>query len=321
MADETYGRVIEAGSDQGRFKLSQSNRVVDELLDLEAERPVAPLGLAADLEAVIADGTRSIMSDQGELWIGKGRVAGMLRCEGQAVAQASQARNGAAPSPALAVGIIAHKGMQAAQSHAGLPVADYVLDGLRTVRRQQPKIDDWWQELGPVAQSEVLSGAANAVSAWRDQWPVVPLAWQPRWEPALRVTVGPLVLSAKPDLVIGTPRDNGLQTMLVVDFKTGQLQADHAAEADFYALLATLKWRVPPWRSTVYSVLTGSWSLPVDVDAERLTAAAETLIRVVRRWVEIVDQHDEPELIPGPHCAWCPLSASCEAAKDWEEHP
>ena len=297
-----------------------ADRVVDELLDVAAERPVAPPGLADELEATIAAGTRGLIPDAG-LWFGKGRLLSVARCEGQAAAQAAAPRAPVTASPPLVAGMVAHKGMQASQSHAGLPVGEYVVNGLSSVRRQDPDVDQWWQGLGPVDQSEVLSSAANAVAAWRDQWPVLPLAWEPRWEPTVRVTVGGLTLSARPDLVLGTARRNGLQTMVVADLKTGPLRPDHAVEADFHALLATLKWRVPPWRSVVYSVLTGSWSLPADVDADRLAAAADSLVSAVKRWVAVVDAGEPAVLTPGPHCRWCPVSASCDALSDGEWSP
>ena len=79
--------------------------------------------------------------------------------------------------------------------------------------------------------------------------------------------------------------------MFIADWKSGALRDNHVNEAMFYALVATLRHGIPPYRSTVYSLASGTFTDP-DVTAERLRAAAAQVVAGVTAIVDVLTDED-----------------------------
>ena len=125
--------------------------------------------------------------------------------------------------------------------------------------------------------------------------------------------VGERIVMDGMKLIIGRPRPDGRQTMLICDLKTGALHEHHDLEAGFYALVSTLRHGVAPFRSVIYSLAAGDWSDP-QMDANRLIDVAHRCVAAVNATIDIMLEARTPELSPGRHCAWCPAKDTCPAA-------
>lgn len=299
--------------------IEPTGRVLAELLQLDAPRPAPDDDLIRDLWTSLKTGTADALSRADEdIIYTKGRHAMVGRCAGFAVA-ATEAGFDASQPPAqpVVVGWCVHAAIQATQVCPGLPVDDYVRDAVSDVRAKRPSVDEWMAELNAVELSAFLSAVVQAVHAWLADWPWLRPKWRPQWEVPMRVTVGgevgpALVMMTRPDLVLGRPRVD-MRVQIVVDVKTGALTSAHHREARWHALMAALRYHVAPWRSTVYSTASGSWTSPA-VTAETLWLAVEEVIDGVRTWAETVVGGGDPQLTPGPHCTFCVASRTCPAA-------
>lgn len=293
-------------------------QVFDELLAVGGSRPTQPYGLAEQLREALEETTAAALSRWTErsLWVGKSPLEAVHRCEGQFVADRKRGFDTSTLHPATAVGQVTHRAIQIAHTHPGRMIADYVsfaLDGARS----DEVFANWWNTCGEAAQSDLISTATSKLAGWLDSFPPLNPAWSPRFEESLQVKIGRVTLSARPDLVLGRPRGDGKQTMFIADFKSGGLGDHHLDEAQFYALVATLRHRVAPFRSTVFSLAGGDWTDP-DVHADSLWAAAQRLSDGVERMVDTLGGHRAPTLSPGRHCSWCPEAPTCEARAAWD---
>jgi hypothetical protein len=289
-------------------------KTLNELLAIGVERPFCSPELADRLESYILAGTFEAVSAWTErsLYLTKSQLFTALRCEGQLLSDASNVK---APGlhQATVVGVVAHRAIQLAHTHPGKPVMDYVREALAGARSVDEKIERWWAEASSGQQSDVLSQTHSRVTAFMDDWPPLEEAWSPRFEEPLVAKIGKLTLSSRADLIIGRPRADLRQTLLLVDLKSGALRDGHEDEAMFYALVATLRHRVAPWRSTIYSLAEGSYTEP-DVTEERLFAIADKVIEATKSIVETLTESRLPNLLAGDHCRWCPIQALCPAS-------
>lgn len=287
-------------------------RTFDGLLAVGLPRPYAADGLADRLTERLRPAVATVASGWTEprLFATKGLLATVRRCEGQSVADADRPQGGTVPLP-TAVGIAAHRAIQMAHTHPGRPVGHYVDAVLAAgddsgLSRTVAEADD-------LTVSDLRTRAVERVAAFLDSWPPLDERWTPRFEGALQARIGPLTLAARPDLTLGRPRSDGRQTMFIVDLKTGSLHDSHADEAAFYALTATLRFGVPPFRSTVYSLASGEHT-DADVDEASLLSAADWTADAVIRLVEVRTGVRAAALTPGRHCSWCPAATVCPSA-------
>lgn len=282
----------------------------DGLLSVGLPRPYAPEGVADMLRGRL-DGAAAVAARWTEpgLFVSKSLLVTVRRCEGQSLADAERSAGGALPLPA-AVGVVAHRAIKLAHTHPGWPVAGYVdlvLDG-----DSDPGLRALLADADPLAVSDLRTKAVERVAAFADSWPPLDERWTPRFERSLQARHGPLMLAARADLMLGRPRADGRQTMLLVDFKSGALQDAHRDEALFYALVATLRFGVPPFRSTVFSLSSG-YHTDADVDVDRLAAAADWTAEAIIALVDVRTGPRPPQLIPDRHCGWCPTAPTCPA--------
>ena len=295
-------------------------RTFDELLSVGADRPTTPPGLVAELRDLIITGTTDALSrwTEDSLWLSKSKLTTVLRCEGQLAAEAPAARTFSL-HPATAAGIVSHRAIQIAHTHPHRPVADYVNASVRA-SQEESRFADWWRDAGLGPQSDLITSAVGKVTHFLDSWPPLDPRWSPRFEDSFQVRLGRLTLSARADLVLGRPRADGRQTMLICDLKTGSLAEHHNFEAAFYALVATLRNGCAPFRSTVFSLTSGDWSDP-DVDGELLRTTAQTVVAGVAQICEVLGNRRAAELSAGRHCAWCPAKLSCPAYAESQAEP
>lgn len=280
------------------------------------QRPTAPHGLVDELRARIQAGTSEAIARWTEpsLWVGKSLVTSMSRCEGMVLAERAtmEAQPTRTMHPATAVGIVTHRALQLAHTHVGQTIAWYVEQSI-DASLSEKGFSEFWLDAKPGVQSDLQMQMMSKVCGFLDSWPPLDDSWTWRFEEGIQAKVGRLTLSARVDLVLGRPRGDGRQTMLLTDFKTGSIGDHHELEASFYALVATLRHGVPPFRSCVYSLASGEWSDP-DVTAERLLLTADVVASAARRYVEVMGAQREAELEYGEWCRWCPVVDTCPAA-------
>lgn len=286
------------------------------VLNLGGERPLPRAGLIDDLTARLREGTAEPLRrwSQNSLFLTKAQLSNLGRCEGYFKAQKEAPRTSGL-IPAMAVGTVVHAALQSTHTHPHVPVSEHVDAAVRKLLAddRDRSFATFWSGLGVAEQSDLLVSATNTVMTFLDTWPAMPASWSPRFEMGMQAKVGALTLSCRADLVIGRPRVDGKQSMVVVDWKSSGLYEEHEGEADFYALVAALRFRVPPYRSLVYSLTSGE-TTALDVTEERLFAAADKVTSAVQAIVEVMEAEREPVLRPGTACGWCPLAATCPAA-------
>jgi len=297
-------------------------QVFDDLLAVGGARPVTPPALASELLEILEQGTAAAMGrwQENRLWISKSHIAGMLRCEGATLASAGERNEGY--SPAVATGVVSHRAIQIAHTHPHLTPSAAV-DAAIEVSRDDERFGPWWDGLGAGTQSDLLCQMISRAVGFLDAFPPLAPNWIPRFEESLQVRVGKLVLSARPDLILGRPRPDMRQTMFLCDFKTGGLHDQHHFEAMFYALVTTIRFGVAPYRSTVFSLASGDWTDPT-VDAEQMRGTARIVADAVSRYVDVLLERRPPTLTADHWCTWCPARTTCTAhaeARDAAAHP
>jgi hypothetical protein len=297
---------------QGRLTAAQL-RVFDELLAIGGPRPVAPGSLVDHLRGFIAEGVRETVAawPESSLWVGKSMITSTLRCEGQVLAEASQPRSRRIPTP-TAIGIVVHRAIQMQHTHPGRSPEEMVRLALAGSRCEE-SFATWEAGAGEWEISDLIVAAVNRLCAYLDTFPPLDTGWVPRFEDSISARFPGMTLAARPDLSLGRPRGDGRQTMFLCDFKSTDLRDEHLREAQFYALVATLRNGVPPFRSCVLSLSSGEWTDP-DIDADVLESVAHDVVVAVRGRVEVLRELRAPELRAGRHCDWCPARTTCPAA-------
>jgi hypothetical protein len=272
-----------------------------------------PIGLVEKLRDIIEKGTLGAQAKWLEptMFLSKSTVGTVLRCEGQLVADRSTAWTGTL-HPATAVGIVAHRAIALSHTHPNLSIGEYV-EAAREAAMIEPSFAQYWNEAGMAGQSDLISASVSKTAIFLDSFPPLATKWTPRFEEQFKANIGKLVLSAKPDFVLGRPRGDGRQTMFLADMKTGALNDEHEAEAMFYGLVATLRFGIAPWRSVVFSLASGEWTDP-DVTGPRLIEAAERVVAAVRSIGDVMTDARAPLLSTGRWCTWCPAASTCPAA-------
>jgi hypothetical protein len=314
---ETSGLAPHQGS-SGRALLTPAQRVVfEDLLDIGSPRPTAPQALATDLRAYITEHTAAALAKWTErnLWVGKSLLNTALRCEGQLAADAAQPRNRPLPL-ATAVGVVVHRAVQLSHTHPGRTPEQYVQAALQGSRTEEA-FEAFWTTALEHLQSDLIVQSTSRLVSFLDSVPPLQASWAPRFEEPLSVKIGPLVLAARPDLILGRPRPDGRQTMFLCDVKSTDLRDYHFDEAMFYALVATLRYGCAPYRSCVLSLTTVEWT-EADVTVDRLWDAAKRVVEGVNRIVEVLTETRGASLLPGHHCTWCPAKKTCPSQEAWQ---
>ncbi|HVF31466.1 MAG TPA: hypothetical protein VM933_00405, partial [Acidimicrobiales bacterium] len=86
----------------------------------------------------------------------------------------------------------------------------------------------------------------------------------------------------------------------------------------YYALLETLRSRVPPFRVASYDLEAARWQAE-DVTAELLFVAAHRVVDGVTKLAELRLGRRAPTTTPGPSCSYCRRRDTCPGAPEWTE--
>ncbi len=288
-------------------------RTFDELLSVGTDRPVVRDGFVAELEAHIKTATAAAVAAWTEptFWLGKALLFSTLDCEGKVAAEREVVDTNQQLHPSAAVGIAAHHAIQVAQTHRGAAPATFVRWSIQALCSSDERFAAYWEALQPGEQSDMLMQTVTKLNAFLTSWPPLRDEWAWRFEEPIQARVGKLKLAARIDLVLGNPKPDGRQSMFLCDLKTGALNDRHQAEADFYALVSTLRHGIPPFRSCSYSLAEGTWTDDPDITETRLWAAADQVIAATNQLVAVLGGSREPELTGGDHCRFCPLADTC----------
>lgn len=169
------------------------------------------------------------------------------------------------------------------------------------------------------AEADALRGeACTLLLEFRDLFPPLPPSAAVRAEPTLEVALHDrrLSLRGQPDLVLGDA-DIRQRRMLLLDLKSGQSNPlRDRAEMRFYALLATLKYGVAPFRVATFYLDAGSWDAE-DVDDEVLHAVVRGVADKAERAARLTfarPPDDELQLTAGLACRWCTRAPTCPLA-------
>lgn len=298
-------------------------RVLDDLLGWREPRPPADADgdrrWSQRLEECLAPAA-ALVPPGGELWLNKSKLDA-LDCDGRFLDQQDEPFAWSVP---LLRGRMAHTAIEL--DHYGRRerrVEEVVAGAWERLATERGSHGDFLAELGGVAADDLRGQTAEAVREFRECFPPLPEPVEVRAEVAFRARLcgGKITLAGRPDFALGRPQHAGQRRLLLLDFKTGRRQPlQHRADMRFYALLATLKYGVPPFRVATYYLDEAGWEAE-DVDADVLEAAVRTVDAKARRAARL--EFDRPpdgelRLVAGPACNWCGRAPSCPARAAWD---
>lgn len=287
-------------------------RTLERLIGVD-ERPGFAPGLAVELRERIerAVGDRTV---PGGIWVTKGRLQSFGRCEGAFAADVLGERERFAFNPRTAAGSLLHRAIQAdIGGREERDPTELVRFAVSRIVADDDAFADFWRGLSDLEQDEMIMEAVRLLDLFRATFP--PLREMradlaPMTELPVRAEVlgGAVVLSGRVDLCLGRPAE-GRATRLLLDLKTGNAYPEHAEDMRFYALAATLRFGVPPYRVASVFLESGEWQAE-DVSLGILEHAADRVAAAAVAAAELVDGR-EPSLAPGAWCGWCPRASTC----------
>lgn len=283
-------------------------------------RPTFPGDLSQHLRDRIEEAVRGL--DLAEpLWLGKEKLNDHARCEGKFLSLIAGESPPFSHGPKSAAGVLLHKAVEVEVGSRD-PLDPHTIAARAAERLcdRDERFDEYWRDIDRSEQEDVLMEVVRQVTLFQGSFP--PLRELRRdLGPVSELRVkaellgGTLVLSGQIDLVLGLPDglDPARATRLAIDLKSGAAHAEYPEDMRFYALLLTLRFGVPPYRAASLFLDSGEWQSE-DVDEAILHHAVDRVIGAARAAAALSNGR-EPELRPGPYCAWCPRNAVCPAAQ------
>ena len=252
--------------------------------------------------------------DETVLFISKHRLAAILGCEVQALADDEFAWN-----VAIAGGQIAHRAIELGLNWRGESEPHRLVDeALARVADEDSSLGDWLERRGEADRADLRSDAIERVTTFMECFPPIDQRSRPMTEARLRWPVsGPIVLSGKVDLVIGRPV-GAESRKVIIDLKTGRPRPQHRDDLRFYALLETLRTSVPP-RKLVSYYLDAADAEAEDVTEGVLRAALRRTLDGIDALVSLHRKERVAVKRPGGPCHWCPLAEDCDEGRAWLE--
>ena len=154
--------------------------------------------------------------------------------------------------------------------------------------------------------------------AFRDCFPHLPSWMHARTEVPLTWRLSAqVIVKGVPDLVVGRP-DPERRLLQLIELKTGARRDGHRDDVALYALLATVKYGVAPFRVATYYLDEADWDA-ADVTAPLLDAAAARLIAQVTRAITLTVAPPAREnlmLRRTASCNWCGRASTCPLTAD-----
>ena len=288
------------------------NPIQQMVFDALAKKPdfvPSPPELAEEIEAHVTDALEPVAlnySKDKPLVIAKHTLNSVHACEAQHVAN----RGKFAWSLPLVRGTVLHKAIELLinlrSPRTPSEIVDDALD--RIVESERGSASDYVASLSPAEQAELRATVVDLVTKYEDSFPPLKPEWRPVVESNAKVYLcdGSILLTARTDLTIGAPGSK-----VIIDLKTGRMNASYREDLRFYALAETLKSRQTPRLTATFAVDSQR------VDTEPVTV--DTLRAAVRRLVEgaqLIDELDRQRRPPTKKtsyaCRWCPLLDTCE---------
>ena len=297
--------------------------VVDDLLALGQARPTFHEGLAVQLLDLLEDGLGPVFQLLGpvELVVNKTALNQVHACEAHHLAESDVPFEW---SVASCRGTVAHRALELAVFRPGvgrreatpLELVDEAMNRLiQTGEDWSPR--DFLRGADPAELAEVRGGACDVVTKFQECFPPLAASWRPRLESTCRVELGgsAITLRSKVDLALGRP--SGYEArVLIVDVKTGRPYPTHLDDLRFYALLETLRSRVPPFRVASYYLEAARWQAE-DVTEDVLVVAAHRVVDGVTTLADLRLGLRQPTTTPGPACTYCRRRTDCPGAQEW----
>ncbi len=296
------------------------NPAQQQLVDLlgapPAERPMFDSDLRNQLrdhlEQRLQPLTAVITSDAFKdeaLYLSKFKLNQVLGCERKFLAEDDQ------PfvwTPATARGTILHKAIElSVHWHGEMSPLLLVDEAMASLSNSTKGISDYLRTCGDTERTELRSVVGAAMTGFMECFPPLKPRWRPTTESPLKATFhgGLIVLSGKPDLMLGQP-DGNVAGKVVIDFKTGRTSSSHREDLRFYALLESLRVLPPRLIATYY--LDEGRPVFEKVSVDLLYSAAERVVDGAERHLELLTKQRPPAVAPGPSCRWCSIQTNCE---------
>lgn len=252
----------------------------------------------------IADISRRLAGEP--LWISKGRLAKVHGCE-----VAYLAPDDFRWRPSTAAGFVAHKAIELLHNWRGTPLPEVVVD--EAIARLADEPSDRGTFIAGLSDgdyAELRSRAVERTTAWVTDFPPLPASAYPVFESPMKWRPpGTVEFGGKADLVLG--RSQGDESReVVIDVKSGGKSPVHRADLRFYALIQTLRRRIPPRRLVSYYLDYSECDVE-DVTEGLLDTALERTLQGIERHVELHVEGRQPVKRVGVPCRWCPVADDC----------
>jgi PD-(D/E)XK nuclease superfamily len=301
-------------------------RTLRDLLGGEALPDGEALAAAARSRLEGALASLGLKGSPDPLWLAKGALADLERCEGLFDARLRREGPPFEHSENTAAGALFHKVIEV--DVGSRHEFDLRLVAERAVIRladEDRSFAAHWAGLDELDRFALMAEGTRRAENFRASFP--PLgpggAAAPLPELKLRVELagGATVLAGKVDLLLMRPDPAGGRTpiRLALDLKTGTPRSEHAEDMRFYALLMALRYGVPPFRVATFFLESGEWQAE-DVTGETLGRAVDRVLSAAETALEL-HRGREPVLTAGPWCGWCPRRETCPAAGSKPETP
>jgi hypothetical protein len=285
-------------------------RTLEQLIERESAWE-APEGLEASLRERLGGAMRE-SGLEGDLVLAKAKLNKLAQCEGSFFAELAGETAPFEHRPQTMVGNLVHKAVEL-DVGGREEVAPHVLAERAAMRLgDEAAFGGAWRKLDTQEQDEVLAETVRQIELFTSTFPPLRLLrdrLRPVAEMSVRVELedGRLLLAGRVDLALSPPAGR-----VLIDLKTQDAWSEHAEDMRFYALLATLRFGLPPARVATVYLTSGSWQ-PEDVDDRCLDRAAARAVEAINSAARARSGAD-PELSPGRHCSWCPRATTCPAS-------
>lgn len=313
------------------------DHVVTRVLGVGQPRPAIPAGLVDELSATVRSGLQAVLAGMPpgrRLAITKATLDA-LACEGRFVDLVDRPF---AWSAHVARGKLVHRAIEIDwATQRRFDAGDVTARAWGEMAGERPgepgSLGTFLATLDPMSAALLRHAADHTVGLFRETWPQLPDAWLTvRLEERMKLVVlgapdgdgrhPQVVVDGRPDMTIASRRDDDRCRRLLVDLKTGaRYPGKHRQEMRYYALLATLKYKQPPFRWATFYLDEGEADVE-DLDADVLRSAARRVVDAAEgaarlRFSRPADA--ELELTAGAYCGWCGRRPTCAvAAEAWE---
>jgi hypothetical protein len=205
-------------------------------------------------------------------------------------------------TPARAKGQVAHRAIQLAINWRGEPTPRDLVD--------ERDFGRWVAGLSPADEADLRSMSIDRVTKFVETFPPLPSGSHPVTEAAAQWPLDhPILLRARVDISMGKPRGRE-STKVIVDLKSGRVNARHREDLRFYALIETLVRDVPP-RLLATFYLDSAQPVVEQVTEGVLQTALRRTLDGIHHLVRLQVEGDPPTRTAGASCRWCPLADDC----------